>query len=121
MTQVTKSKMTLNLLNLPKVYTRINNGLKAEMQNVGWVNKNTSRLASFDALCLYLMNLPPLHGFLPIWTGGDSDTRRALASALQWLIADVGTKDELSRGQGDRQLKSDRYRFRMCSKTSDDK
>jgi hypothetical protein len=51
------------------------------------------------------MNLPPLNGFLPIWTGGDSDARRALASSLQWLIADVGTKDKLSRGQGDRQFK----------------
>jgi hypothetical protein len=51
------------------------------------------------------MNLPSLNGFLPIWIGGDSDTGRALASALQWLIADVDMKDKLSRGQGDRQFK----------------
>jgi hypothetical protein len=42
MTQATKAKKTLGLLNLPKVETSIRNGLKAEMQNVGWVNKNTS-------------------------------------------------------------------------------
>ncbi|KAH8146315.1 uncharacterized protein LAJ45_09758 [Morchella importuna] len=105
MTQASKAKMTLGLLNLPKVYTSIRNSLKAEMQNVGWVNKSTSGMAAFNALCLYLMNLPSLNGFLPIWTGGDSDARRALASALQWLIADVGMKDRLSRGQGDRQFK----------------
>jgi hypothetical protein len=98
MTQATKAKMTLALLNLPQVYTSIYNGLKAEMQNVGWVNKNISGLAAFNALYLYLMNLPSLNGFLPIWTGGDSDACRALASTLQWLIADVGTKDKLSRG-----------------------
>ncbi|KAH8144326.1 uncharacterized protein LAJ45_11688 [Morchella importuna] len=54
MTQASKAKMTLGLLNLPKVYTSIRNSLKAEMQN---------------------------------------------------LIADVGMKDRLSRGQGDRQFK----------------
>jgi hypothetical protein len=105
MTQATKMKMTLSLVNIPQVYTNIRNSLKTEIQNVGWVNKNTSGLAAFNALCLYLMNLPSLRGFLPIWIGGDSDTRRALASALQWLIADVGTKNKLSRGQGDRQFK----------------
>jgi hypothetical protein len=51
------------------------------------------------------MNLPSLNGFLPIWIGGDSNARRALWSAVQWLIVDVGTKDKLSRGQGDRQFK----------------
>ncbi|KAH0604576.1 uncharacterized protein H6S33_006953 [Morchella sextelata] len=105
MTQASKAKMTLGLLNLPKVYTLIRNNLKAEMQNVGWVNKSTSGMAAFNALCLYLMNLPSLNGFLPIWTGGDSDACRVLASALQWLIGDVGMKDKLSRGQGDRQFK----------------
>ncbi|KAH0605689.1 uncharacterized protein H6S33_004911 [Morchella sextelata] len=55
MTQASKAKMTLGLLNLSKVYTSIRNSLKAEMQN--------------------------------------------------WLIADVGMKDKLSRGQGDRQFK----------------
>ncbi|KAH8145180.1 uncharacterized protein LAJ45_10844 [Morchella importuna] len=34
MTQASKAKMTLGLLNLPKVYTSIRNSLKAEMQNV---------------------------------------------------------------------------------------
>ncbi|RPB07085.1 hypothetical protein P167DRAFT_550068 [Morchella conica CCBAS932] len=105
MTQASKAKMTLGLLNLPKAYTSIRNSLKAEMQNIGWVNKNTSGLVAFNALCLYLMNLPSLNGFLPIWNGGESDARRALASALQWLIADVGMKYKLSRGQGDRQFK----------------
>jgi hypothetical protein len=70
---------------------------KGGMQNVGWVNKNTSGLAAFNALCFYLMNLPYLNGFLPIWTGGDFDAYRVLASALQWLIVDVGMKDKLSR------------------------
>jgi hypothetical protein len=60
MTQATKAKMTLGLLNPPKVYTSIRKGLKAEMQNVGWVNKNSSGLTAFNALCLYLMNL--FHG-----------------------------------------------------------
>jgi hypothetical protein len=63
MTQATKAKMTLGLLNLPKLYTSIRNGLKVEMQNLGWVNKNTSGLAAFNALCLYLMNLHSLKGF----------------------------------------------------------
>jgi hypothetical protein len=49
--------------------------------------------------------LPSLNGFLPIWTGNDSDARKALVSALQWLLADIGTKDKLSRGQGDHQFK----------------
>ncbi|KAH8144653.1 uncharacterized protein LAJ45_11362 [Morchella importuna] len=40
MTQANKAKMTLGLLNLPKVYTNIRNSLKAQMQNVGWVNKS---------------------------------------------------------------------------------
>jgi hypothetical protein len=48
MTQATKANMTLGLLNIPKVYTSIRDGLKAEMQNVGWVNKNTSGLAAFN-------------------------------------------------------------------------
>jgi hypothetical protein len=98
MTQGSKAKMTLGLLNLSKVYTSIHNGVKVEMQNVGWGNKNTSGVATFNALCLYLMNLPSLNSFLPIWIGGDSDAHEALASALQWLIADVGTKNKLSRG-----------------------
>ncbi|RPB06482.1 hypothetical protein P167DRAFT_580463 [Morchella conica CCBAS932] len=51
------------------------------------------------------MNLPSLNGFLTIWNGGESDAHRALVSALQWLIADVGMKDKLSREQGDRQFK----------------
>jgi hypothetical protein len=97
--------MTLGLLNLPKVYTSICNGLKAEMQNVGCVNKNTSGLTASNALCLYLTNLLSLNGFLPIWTGSDSDARRVLASAVQWLIADVGLKDKFSREQGDRPFK----------------
>jgi hypothetical protein len=105
MTQASKAKMTLGLLNLPKVYTSIRNGLKSEMQNVGWVNKNTSGLTVFNALCLYLMNLPSLNGFLPIWTGSYFDGRRVLASALQWLISDVGMKDKLLRRQGDCQFK----------------
>jgi hypothetical protein len=104
-TQASKAKITLGLLNLPKVYTLIRNSLKAEMQNVGWVNKSTSVMAAFNALCLYLMNLPSLNSFLPIWTGGDSDAHRALASALHWFIRDVGTKDKLSGEQGDRQFK----------------
>jgi hypothetical protein len=113
MTQASKAKMTFGLLNLPKVYTLIRNSLKVEMQNVGWVNKSTSGMAAFNALCLYLMNLPSLNGFLPIWTGGDSDAYRALASALQWFIGDVGTTDQLSRGQGDR-------RFKEAADDSDD-
>ncbi|KAH0604233.1 uncharacterized protein H6S33_006610 [Morchella sextelata] len=105
MTQASKAKMTLGLLNIPKVYILICNSLKTEIQNVGWVNKNTSGLAAFNALCLYSMNLPYLNSFLPFWTGVDSYTHGALARALQWLIGDIGTKDKLSRGQGDRQFK----------------
>ncbi|KAI5841196.1 hypothetical protein DFP73DRAFT_597109 [Morchella snyderi] len=105
MTQANKAKMTLGLLNLPKVYTNIRNSLKAEMQNVGWVNKSVSGTAAFDALCFHLLNLRPLRGFLAIWNGGDSATRRALADALKLLIADVGQKEKLSRGQGNPEFK----------------
>ncbi|KAH8148287.1 uncharacterized protein LAJ45_07740 [Morchella importuna] len=105
MTQANKAKMTLGLLNLPKVYTNIHNSLKAQMQNVGWVNKSVSGAAAFDALCLYLMNLRSLRAFLPIWTGVDSEARRALADALKWLIGDVGQKEKLSRGQGNREYR----------------
>jgi hypothetical protein len=66
MTQASKVKITLGLLNLSTVYTSIRNSLKVEMQNLGWVNKNTSGLDAINALCLYLMNLPSLNGFLPI-------------------------------------------------------
>ncbi|KAH8144279.1 uncharacterized protein LAJ45_11747 [Morchella importuna] len=97
--------MTLGLLNLPKLYTNIRNSLKAQMQNVGWVNKSVSGAAVFDALCLYLMNLRSLRAFLPIWTGVDSEARRALADALKWLIGDVGQKEKLSRGQGNREYR----------------
>ncbi|KAH0607332.1 uncharacterized protein H6S33_003320, partial [Morchella sextelata] len=48
---------------------------------------------------------PETSPFKPRCPSRDSDTRRALASALQWLIATVGMKDKLSRGQGDRQFK----------------
>ncbi|KAI5839090.1 hypothetical protein DFP73DRAFT_530371 [Morchella snyderi] len=105
MTQANKAKMTLGLLNLPKVYTNVRNSLKAEMQNVGWVNKSVSGTAAFDTLCFYLINLRPLCGFLPVWNKGDSATRRALADALNWHIADVGQKEKLSRGQGNREYK----------------
>ncbi|KAI5838481.1 hypothetical protein DFP73DRAFT_600013 [Morchella snyderi] len=105
MTQANKAKMTLGLLNLPKVYTNIRNSLKAEMQNVGWVNKSVSGAAAFYGLCFHLLNLRPLRGFLPICNGGDSATRRVLADALKWLIADVGQKEKLSRGQGNREFK----------------
>ncbi|KAH0604234.1 uncharacterized protein H6S33_006611 [Morchella sextelata] len=104
-TQGTKAKMTLCLLNLSKVYTGIYNGLKMELQNVGWVNKNTSGLAAFNASCLYLINLPSLNGSLAIWARGKSDAHGAGARALQSLIANVGTKNKLLRGQEDRQFK----------------
>ncbi|KAH8144567.1 uncharacterized protein LAJ45_11401 [Morchella importuna] len=97
--------MTLGLLNLPKVYTNIRNSLKAQMQNVGWVNKSVPGAAAFDALCLYVMNLCSLRAFLPIWTGVDSEARRVLADALKWLIGDVGQKEKLSRGQGNREYR----------------
>ncbi|KAI5839761.1 hypothetical protein DFP73DRAFT_598018 [Morchella snyderi] len=71
MTQAIKGKMTLGLLNLPKVYTNIRNSLKAEMQNVGWVNNSVSGTAAFNALCFHLLNLHPLRGFLAIWNGAD--------------------------------------------------
>lgn len=70
------------------------------MQNVSWVNKNISGLIAFNALCLYLMNLPSLDGFLSIWNEGESDTHRALASALQWLIIDVCMKGKLEVSRG---------------------
>jgi hypothetical protein len=66
MTQATKANMNLGLLNLPKMYTSIHNGLKVKLQNVGWINKNTSGLATFNALYLYLMNLPSINGSLAI-------------------------------------------------------
>ncbi|KAI5836694.1 hypothetical protein DFP73DRAFT_532538 [Morchella snyderi] len=113
MTQANKAKMTLGLINLPKVYTSVRNSLKAEMHNTGWVNKTISRAAAFNALCLHVLNMRPLRAFLPMWNGGNTAPRRALADALKWLIADVGQKEKLSRGQGNRE-------FREVADESDD-
>lgn len=67
------------------------------MQNVGRFKRSTSRMAMFNARFLYLMHVPSINVFCQFGLGVALIPVVHWQVLSQWVIADIGMNDKISR------------------------